>query len=376
MTDPLFISYDPQTVWNEMVAQFEADTGTTFHLSQYEYGLLKNGQYRELIMRVGINEAAKLNLVRFSREPIIDYIGERFGVTRLEAVKAVTTIRFTLLQTLGQNYVIDTGVQVGSADGMVIFETTEPGIIAAGQLTVDIPAECTVAGTAGNGYAANTITQLKQPLQYVDSSAVQNTTATSGGAARETTEHLKERILLAPSSFSVAGPEDAYIYYTKSAHPSVIDAAIEAPENEPCVVKVYPLMSTGIPTNAEITTIQTYLSYEKRRPLTDKVEVEAPTQVDYTISVTVQLFLSEYHRTAEIKAQIETALRAYAADRRAGLGRDIVPSKIMAICQNISGVYKVSTPAQPIYTKVLPSEWAYCADNDVTVNIDAVYENG
>jgi phage-related baseplate assembly protein len=41
----------------------------------------------------------------------------------------------------------------------------------------------------------------------------------------EADEDLRQRIVLAPESFSVAGPELAYVFHARSAHPDVLDAS-------------------------------------------------------------------------------------------------------------------------------------------------------
>jgi hypothetical protein len=49
---------------------------------------------------------------------------------------------------------------------------------------------------------------------------------TANGTDDETDEELRERIRLAPSQFSVAGPTGAYKFFAKSAHPSIVDVSV------------------------------------------------------------------------------------------------------------------------------------------------------
>ena len=60
------------------------------------------------------------------------------------------------------------------------------------------------------------INTLVDPIAYI--SSVSNTTASTGGTDTEDDENYRERIQLAPESFSVAGSEGAYIYWARSAH--------------------------------------------------------------------------------------------------------------------------------------------------------------
>lgn len=77
------IPNDPQTITNEIVAQYEAATGKTLYPAQVERLLIDLIVYRETLLRAAINDAARQNLVRFARAPMLDYLGELVGVTRL-----------------------------------------------------------------------------------------------------------------------------------------------------------------------------------------------------------------------------------------------------------------------------------------------------
>ncbi len=110
---------------------------------------------------------------------------------------------------------------------------TELAILQAGAIFVDIPAECTVAGEAYNGYLIGDINRLVDLIPFIDS--VKNIIATHNGNDGEPypeedggigDEHYRERIRLAPTALSVAGPKDAYEYHAKSADASIADVAI------------------------------------------------------------------------------------------------------------------------------------------------------
>ena len=56
--------------------------------------------------------------------------------------------------------------------------------------------------------------------------AVSNTTVSAGGVEIEGDEAYRERVLLAPESFSVAGPVGAYQYWARQASPAVVDVHV------------------------------------------------------------------------------------------------------------------------------------------------------
>jgi len=56
-------------------------------------------------------------------------------------------------------------------------------------------------------------------------------------ALYESDENFRRRITLAPESFSVAGPECAYIYHALGAHADVLDTSVSSPA--PGQIQVY-----------------------------------------------------------------------------------------------------------------------------------------
>ena len=85
-------------------------------------------------------------------------------------------------------------------------------------------------------------------IPYIESA--ENITVSSGGDdgepySEDGDEKYRERIRLSPATQSTAGPESAYRYFVLSADPSIIDVAIECPEDQPNVVNLYPLMAGG-----------------------------------------------------------------------------------------------------------------------------------
>mgnify|MGYP000411452045 FL=1 len=100
LPEPSFIDRDPQAITAEIVAQYEQLTGKTLYPAQVERLLIDVIAYRETLVRIGIQEAAKQNLVAYARAPMLDYLGELVGVTRLPAQSARTTVRLTFVDPL------------------------------------------------------------------------------------------------------------------------------------------------------------------------------------------------------------------------------------------------------------------------------------
>lgn len=83
VTEPSVIDRDPVVITAEMTAGYEADTGKTLYPAQPESLLIHAYVYRETLVRIGIQEAAKQNLLAYAKESMLDYLGALVGCYRL-----------------------------------------------------------------------------------------------------------------------------------------------------------------------------------------------------------------------------------------------------------------------------------------------------
>lgn len=372
LPEPSFIDRDPAQITQELIQFYEKITGKTLQPAQVERLLIDLIAYRESLIRIAIQEAAKQNLVAFAKYPMLDYLGELVGVTRLEAQPARTTIRFTLTETQTFDVTIPAGTRIETKDGKQVFATIEAGTITAGQMSVDVVAVAETPGIDANGYLAGDISVLVDPIAYVESAS--NTTISYGGADAESDDRYRKRIKEAPEKFSVAGPSGAYVYWAKTAHQDIVDVSVSSPS--PGVVNVYPLMGDGNPTQEILNLISTTLNNERIRPLTDQVQVLSPTRVDFDMVVEVTLY--NYADATTVQEEIQKRLDDYIAFLKAKLGKDIVSNQIIALLNSVYGVYKVSltlTEGTTQFTDrtIADNEWANCTG--YTVNIVG-YTNG
>jgi phage-related baseplate assembly protein len=357
---PVFLSEDSAEIVREMVAAYETETGRTVQPADIERLIINAVAYREQLLRTAINDAARQNLVAYARFPMLDYLGQLVGVTRLAAAPALTTIRFILIS--GHTGVtIPIGLRVASSDGKVIFATLESVDVAPGTTTVDIECEAQAVGTGGNGFAAASITTILDPQAWLVSAS--NQTETAGGSSEETDDALRARIMLAPASFSNAGSKGAYEYWARTASPSIIDVAVINPN--PGDVDIYPLVAGGIETPAPVLAlVEAACNDERIRPLTDLVTVISPTKVNYTITVNVILITGTVE--ADAVELIEEALQDLADTKLLRMGRDITPAEIIRAAM-IDGVYSVSVAAPASIVEIDPTEFGFCTA--ITVNV-------
>lgn len=275
-----------------------------------------------------IDNAAKMNLLAYAEGDYLDHLGALLEVTRLEATSALTTLKFTLSEAQPTAIIIPSGTRVSPGGGNILFATTESVEVSAGDTEALITAECTTAGSAGNGFVAGQLRRIVDPFPFEMS--VTNTTETYGGSDVESDENFKERIQIAPESFSVAGPRGAYEYYARSAHQDIIDVAVVGPPDiEAGYVELYPLMEGGeLPSNEILKLVLEKCSADDVRPLTDCVSVHAPKVVNYDLNVKYFIDRSRATQSTELQAAIEASVHGWVTWQRSKLGRDLNPSEL------------------------------------------------
>ena len=303
------------------------------------------------------DKAGKMGLLKYSTGDFLDNLGSLKGVVRNEAAPAQTTLRFTLAETISRTATIRPGVRVKGLD--LYFETTRQGEIPPGDLSVDVPARCQVSGAAGNGSVPGEITTIVDPLPYTLS--VTNLTTTSGGTDRETDEELAERIYLAPSSYSTAGPKAAYEYWVRTFSPAINECCVLS--ESPGEVDIYLMVDGELPEDDFMERLEAYLENEGIRPLTDHVVVKRPETVTYNIDLTY--FIRSDDRDAEvtIREAVGTAAENFTAWQKK-IGRDITPARLVYEVMQ-AGAQSVEV-TEPAYTELSGTQLAMAGT--VTLN--------
>ena len=276
------------------------------------------------------NDKAKQRTLRYARGNVLDAIGQRYNISRADPTKATAVFRFSVTDPLSENIVIPAGTRI-TADGGVYFATMETAVLPAWSEGVDILAECTVGGSDYNGFVEGTVSTLVDLIPYI--STVANITASAGGDDGEPydevgDEKYRERIRLSPAIQSTAGPESAYRYFVLSADPSIIDVAIDCPEDQPNVVNLYPLMVGGeLPGEDILQKVLDALS-EDVRPMTDKVNALSPAVIEYQVEVKYYCTKEDEAATIEAIEGEGGAIDQYNAWQTAALARDINPDQL------------------------------------------------
>lgn len=313
-----------------------------------------------IILLNKINETAKQNLLKYAKGDKLDNVAAFWGVTRIPAQSAMTTLRVTLSTAREQATVIPAGTRV-SPEHDLFFATDVELIIPAGETESTVVASCTDTGSIGNDYAIGEINRIVDPIPYVASMV--NITKSQGGSAVEDDEAMRERTFEAPEALSTAGPELAYAWHAKSTNSLIVDVGVGSPS--PGCVRLVPLLKGGeIPGKEMINAIYDNLSSKKKRPLTDNVSVEAPVVVYFNLDI--EYYLHEDADMSITTSRVNAAIENYILWQKSKLGRDLNDSELVSYIKSVSGVKRVKV-ISPTFTVIKENQLAVC--NKINVSM-------
>lgn len=382
-----FIKINPKEDERLLIEKYEKETDSILSNAQDARILIQLMVYYANLIKIQANEAANLNLVEFSRYPFIDFIGKMKNCPRLTAKQGEDVLLIKLNTTFSYDLTITRGFQVKTNDGLHIFETTTDLIIPAGEVQGLVNIQSQEAISEINKYKAGEInTVISSSFSFIES--VTNINGVSGGSDDETDESYAQRILLAPEGFSVAGPELAYIYWTLSSHPSIVDASVDIPqknaqidvngtlaemsvntiENDvfnakvnyqtgeieielkqdlasgskiktimphPYEIDIYALTTDGEASQSVLDDITETL--KPVRPISDYVVTKSAQVKEYSISGTV--YLKKDADETVTKAAVKTVLNSFVNEFKNKLNRTIVLNQIIAKVNSVDGVF-------------------------------------
>lgn len=375
--DVKVVDDDLQTILADTIARYERNSGKTLQPAHIERLLINVYAYREALTRQQVNEAYRQQHVRFATGLMLDLCGDDVATPRLEAQPALTTLRFSCDANLSAEQVfIPVGTQVSV--GELTFKTTTSATLSSSRNTVDLPAQCTITGTAGNGWTIGQINTLVKPLHDEIDVEVSNITVSSGGVVIESDDSYRERILLAFEAFSVGGPRKAYEYYARRVSQAIVGVHVgndvdSAGNAIGGTVAVTLLTTDGLPGQELIDKVSAALSDETVRPLCDTVIVRAPEVVEYKIDARLVLFKGADSKS--VLAAASAAWSDYETARYSKLGKDVVPLDIQTALK-VSGVYNVILSNQYGELRdsdvilIAPNQWARCVSFGLSVDME------
>lgn len=178
----------------------------------------------------------------------------------------------------------------------------------------------------------------------------------------ETDTALRQRVQLAPHSFSVAGPELAYVYWARTADADVADATAVSPTPGQVVVTVLSASGSGVPAAGVLDAVTEVLTGPVR-PLTDEVIVQPATLVPFAIEAQLTVFAGP-DQGLLLQTALDSLNAHLAAARK--LGRDVTRSALIAAL-HVANVQKVELLSPVADLDIDSSEIASVTDIDVTI---------
>lgn len=322
MSEFSYINLNTEGIKNNLKKGYEEIMGVTITTGDPIEDFIDWITYIFVIAAENMNFIGKMNLLKYSKDKFLDELGAFSNTERILEKQAECTVEYTFSKIFDEKKIIEKGHKI--AKDNIIFESVENITLDIGKRKTYGKVRCLTSGILANDIEENTINTIIDDIPYLI--AVTNITKTAGGANLEDDEAYRERIRLRPNSFSVAGPDGAYIYHTISAHQDIKDVYVYTPTSTPGVVKIIPLMKNGkIPEDEILEIIKKKLS-DDVRPFTDKVEVEKPKKQSYNIEL--KYWINKTNSPNLIKTQIDNAVKVYIDWQKEKLGRDVNPNKL------------------------------------------------
>lgn len=336
-----FAPIDAAEIERGVLTAYEQIAGVTLYPGDPVRLFLESLAYLISIQNGLVDMAARQNLLAYAAGVHLDHLGALMGTPRLAASAARCVLRFELVEVRPHAVLIPAGTRVGTGDNRLYFSTDATTEVRAGALAVEVMATAEASGAVGNGLVAGQVNALVDPIAYVGK--VTNVAQTLGGSDVESDARYRSRIQLAPEAYTCAGPEGSYRYHALRVHPDIAEVAVWSPQ--PGHVDVRPVLIGGeLPDAALLAAVRTALSADTVRPLTDTVTVAAPEPVPYAISGGWWLRRSDAALSGSIQSAVSAAVEQYRLWQRSAPGRDINPTRLIAMVER-AGAKRVELTA-------------------------------
>lgn len=315
-----YLSYDPEAVWMNMILAYIGAGGDVLYPGDEKEIFLRGVQQMFIQAFAGIDNALRMDTLRYAVRDYLDLYGEKRNCARLAALPARSSVQITFRQTN-----IAKTIRAGTAltaDGEVLFLLEEDIAQTGYAQVVDANIVCETAGAVGNGLLSG------MPMQFLTpQSAIISTVCTinaSGGQDAEDDETYRERIRRFGLSTVTTGPTVQYESVAMDVTSEILDAsAINLGAGN---VGVYLLLASDDGADGILEAVSNRLNAVDTRPLTDHVTVARATAIPYTLNV-------QYGMSAGSNATdaIAAAVKEYKAWQDETIGRAFNPDKLMAM---------------------------------------------
>ena len=265
------------------------------------------------------------------------------GLERRAATAAVGVLSFETDHPPEADLSIPEGTVCMTA-AQVRFETTEAGVLKAGQTSAQVRARAVEPGAGGNA-AVGTVRAMA--VAPVGVSRCTNPEAFSGGLDAEGDESLRERVL---ETFRRMpnGANAAFYPQEALSFPEVAAATVVARPRGVGTVDVFLATAAGLPDSGLLEQVAAHL--EERREIAVDVQVKAPEV--RTVDVSVQVAARPGADFNTVRQAVESAVRGWFDGRL--LGQSVLRAQLGALIFGVEGVenYALTAPAADVAAAV------------------------
>ena len=315
-----YVDADSDEIWEEITAAYGAAGGDILYPGDEKEILLRAVQLIAITILAKVDTALKMDTLTYA---VRDYLKE-YGLKRNciynEAKAAEAPVTITMAQT-DYARVLPEKTQL-TADGNVIWETTEELAITGTAQIINTTIRCQTEGITGNGLAANTPMQFMEGLEGLVSCVT--TADASGGTNAEDEEVYRERIRINGLATVTTGPSAPYESRAKAVSSEILDVrALNDGDGE---VGIYLVLADGAAAATILTSVEDALNPTDVRPLTDHVTAYQATEKAYTLNVKVW-----YGSDVQLEKPVTDTIAEYKAWQDETIGRAFNPDKLVAM---------------------------------------------
>lgn len=314
-----YLTYDPEAIWAEMMLAYVNAGGDVLWPGDEKEMLLRSVQADIVQVFAAVDNALRMQTLRYAVGEYLDILGEQRGCTRIQATAARAKVVITTNAT-GRSDTLPAGTAMTS-DGEV-FYLLEEALPLTGYVQ-SLIAEVVADRTGSRGNALTDGAQMQLAVSHEAVSSIVSISRASGGNEREEDEAFRERIREYGLASATTGPSSRYEAVAKAVSSQIIDAkALNIGAGE---VGVYVLLADPTGAVAILEAVENALSADDVRPLTDQVFVYLVTDVDYTLNVN---YCSDGSNSTN--AAIAAAVSEYQQWQENTIGQAFNPDRLMA----------------------------------------------
>lgn len=358
-----YLTYDEAEMWQEMVLAYIDAGGDILYPGDEKEILLRGVEQIILQAFAGIDNALRMDTLRYAVRDYLDIYGEKRNCYRQQATPATTTVTIVTNET-GETTVLPAGTSM-TQDGS-LFWTLDDALSLSGEaetLTASITAS--TEGIAGNGLLAGMSMSMATQTPAVNTITVAEDA--SGGQNKEDDEAYRERIRTYGLAAVTTGPADQYERAAMEASSRILDAT--ALNGGAGKVNVYILPDSSEGTSALIAAVEAALSPDNVRPLSDDVTVALATKKTYVLNVEYAVYTGQ-----NVDEAVAKAVEEYKAWQEHTIGQAFNPDKLKAMlysagCNRVEfGEGSEFDDGEAEYTEIEENE--YCSGTITTAVID------